>query len=1642
MNDYSTPPAIRVFLSSTFMDMEHERSYFNEILAPKLTRICAQRGVSFFSVDLRWGITQEEQVNDQVLPICLREIDRCRPFFIGILGNHYGTVMEKVPQQISASIPWLSGKEGLSITELEMLYAVLEHTREEQDRSCSFYFRSEDLSSRWYGSAPQGDKLKALKARICSDENIPSSEYDSLEEFGRKVTTDILRWLDQRFPIPEKASETRRQWYNRELLRNYIQLPECQAFLDRYCRESQRSLLIFGDGGRGKTTFLTAWEPAEGHKILINCSSDDKYLYWPSIAKAIIREIREIDPNCGFPETKAYASIMFALFHQAHEEDAPEGGSRWQDTDDFFVTDEELEDFRLAFLQWLHKLSLEQPVCVVINDLNLLEDDTSLLLAWIPSSVSGNVRFICSTNHDEMVNNAAALGWNCKEMPLFSSECVQEFLNNYLNTYGKNLSSCQMDLLLSSAVAPYPGQLRFVSNFLINYGRFDSLDKMVREISGQENILEVYNYAFAYLIKDLSPTAVQAVRTAFGLLRYAAMSLREQECFDLVNRLHSVTIIEWAQMRNIFEQFGLVAGDYWNLRQEELQKFADKLLSEQESASIHELLGDYMLEQLHAVDHDGSPLSAIRECTAYSRLALHQYQSCEQWEKLQTALTDPKVLFYLTKLEWQAARAAWMALHLNSPLNIRETLLTLLEKFKDASGDNRSITIRTAGLFIDLELRDCLDRVYAIMGTDRIPGSLGSDLSSLRPKFVEAYRTMQVMHRTAHPRMLLEYTEKLFASREELQPLELCQLLFFKADSERKLEIFNKTLETANLYYETALKAGYLAEINRALSIRGDALYFLGRYEDAIQIRSRSIRLSRRQGQMRDYLAAMNGLAMCLYRTSEFSRSIEIFDRLITCWTRIGNLVETGSMQINRANALFVQGRCQEALDAIRDFYAQLPEEDPSLGALRLSMLGNMGAYAVELKEYDLAEKYLLETIAGAEKAGQETTLFKARMSLIRVYEHGDRFMKAVDIYQAQMELLWRRKEYSLLADMLKRACELLIHNSYHTQARELEAQWRNQFSQLQNGEPPPASQMHKTHTDSKRMDALSQQLAISKSEGNTQKIADAYRQLSKEAAVSDPIQGLEYMLEAADTLRAAGEEAYCARCLEEALPLLFDKGRLRSPEKYHQVRQLLHDPDMVKLIDLWVQLGCFSESEDTTLHGQIFADLLGRLPELASRHPVPVTCCLLDIVHQISHRCSTEEFLSLVESLPQKVVESLREPMQAAMLETYEQDFSALIRDYSSDHALEKLAFYEKCVAFLTAIKAPNAGALAGNIALIFRRRKDREKTLHYHRRSMESYQKAGQKTDYLIELMNTSSAFREFGDIPQAISLLRQGLGEAAAAGEKKLEASIAGNLASLLSKVAQPDLHTEIMDCFAIEEKFFRSSDSQRDLAISLLNQVIYLKDRGDTQAWERKLEDATRIVRTNHFQEFESTLEKLEREKQQIGQARQNGQSGSAAPDNLNVEELIRHLLSQNDLYEMEKIVQEQDAYHAFCRPKGGEEFGQEQLHIFLPPTRPLHLEVNFLFRPRLYTERAIPEVRKYVDWWNGQNRYSLKFHEQDSVLQGCLFLPIASREKAASEFSRLSKQWETDKSLLGGLFLGLLDASACKDVKLKRTNESS
>jgi hypothetical protein len=84
--------AVRVFVSSTFRDRVEDRNALMAQVWPALRKLCREWSVEFVEVDLRWGITEEISQRAETLRHCPAEIKRCRPYFIGLLGERNGWV--------------------------------------------------------------------------------------------------------------------------------------------------------------------------------------------------------------------------------------------------------------------------------------------------------------------------------------------------------------------------------------------------------------------------------------------------------------------------------------------------------------------------------------------------------------------------------------------------------------------------------------------------------------------------------------------------------------------------------------------------------------------------------------------------------------------------------------------------------------------------------------------------------------------------------------------------------------------------------------------------------------------------------------------------------------------------------------------------------------------------------------------------------------------------------------------------------------------------------------------------------------------------------------------------------------------------------------------------------------------------------------------------------------------------------------------------------------------------------------------------------------------------------------------------------------------------------------------------------------
>jgi hypothetical protein len=106
----------RVFVSSTFTDMQKERSILQREAFPRLEKYCEEKGARFQAVDLRWGVNEESQLNQKTLQICFNEIARCqkispKPNFVILLGEKYGwqPIPEIIPGEEMDEILKLTG---------------------------------------------------------------------------------------------------------------------------------------------------------------------------------------------------------------------------------------------------------------------------------------------------------------------------------------------------------------------------------------------------------------------------------------------------------------------------------------------------------------------------------------------------------------------------------------------------------------------------------------------------------------------------------------------------------------------------------------------------------------------------------------------------------------------------------------------------------------------------------------------------------------------------------------------------------------------------------------------------------------------------------------------------------------------------------------------------------------------------------------------------------------------------------------------------------------------------------------------------------------------------------------------------------------------------------------------------------------------------------------------------------------------------------------------------------------------------------------------------------------------------------------------------------------------------------------------
>ena len=268
-----------IFISSTFQDMQFERDCINKIVLPALREYFKPYKIAVRVIDLRWGINTidnaENDIESKIIDVCLNEIDRSRPFFVGIIGNRYGWIP-----------PAVLNSDTKSVTEMEIDYGALQNKESLEnsiicirdidnvpDELYSIYYENETIKKQ---------KVKELRKRLSSiyadssinknfesytaSWNYSTQTLEGLSLFSDFLIVSLKRLICKRFNLDSHNHLTSHK-SNYEILDSFFG-DYIHSCLTTYIRRSylekeaigtisnNRLCYITGSSGNGKSALL------------------------------------------------------------------------------------------------------------------------------------------------------------------------------------------------------------------------------------------------------------------------------------------------------------------------------------------------------------------------------------------------------------------------------------------------------------------------------------------------------------------------------------------------------------------------------------------------------------------------------------------------------------------------------------------------------------------------------------------------------------------------------------------------------------------------------------------------------------------------------------------------------------------------------------------------------------------------------------------------------------------------------------------------------------------------------------------------------------------------------------------------------------------------------------------------------------------------------------------------------------------------------------------------------------------------------------------------------------------------------------------------------------------------------------------
>ncbi|SES81090.1 Chromosomal replication initiation ATPase DnaA [Natronincola peptidivorans] len=623
------PREIRVFISSTFQDLHEERDYLIRRIFPRLAGLCRERDVVFTGVDLRWGITEEEAQQGRTIRLCLDEIQKCKPYFICILGHRYGWVPEAEEllkdQDLGERYETVireAVNNRISITEMEILQGVF---RQPGEVNALFYFEDkkyfeeknkylkieEDLQRK--------EKLQALKDSIKKSDYPVRENFISKEMLGEWVYEDIKKTLDERFPIKEAQTEEEQQYKKHLELASsrkayYLKNNEAYAALNSYAEKGTMPLVVWGKSGLGKTALLANWagEYQENHPETLVVQ------YYGGAAS----EMTDID-------------VMLYILQQIKEK-----------TTDFQVeipTDP--QELRIRFHDLLQ--SVKKKVVIIIDALNQL-DSKAQELNWVPEKLPGNMKLIISTIDNGIIKEIRERKWLEYPIKPLSKQQMKEMIIDFLKLHGKSITQQQIEEIVDFQGEVEEKKVSFLSRFsqrksygninnplflktflieLLLTGRYDNLQEKINHYLSAADLEALFHKVLERMEEDFGS---QLIGFLLGSICFSRNGLSEEELkhlahqegikyLDIVDCLHGLDfhLMKKGQLLDFFHDY---------IRQSVVKKYFSQ---EGQEEACRRRLVDFFSQ--------GTVLSRQAEEVPY------QYYQLKDWEALEKTVLQQEI---------------------------------------------------------------------------------------------------------------------------------------------------------------------------------------------------------------------------------------------------------------------------------------------------------------------------------------------------------------------------------------------------------------------------------------------------------------------------------------------------------------------------------------------------------------------------------------------------------------------------------------------------------------------------------------------------------------------------------------------------------------------------------------------------------------------------------------------------------------------------------------------------------------------------------------------------------------------------------------------------------------------------------------